>query len=284
MKTLIASSFRIQCFLHNFLHLGAPSMATDRKYLKLRNNTWYFQKRVPKALQEAYPDKAVIEESLETGCIREARRRRDIRLGRLTEEEEIARTTSTPRHRFLDYQRSLREVADTTPFVGHDLSWGEVLDPESVGKADDPEYIEAFKAVLRGETDSPKYGVTLAEVLREFLQESERESLHTPGTRLRFQRTVKTFLHHLGQKDVMLRDVSRESVFSFISASRKAHTGATVQGSVSRLKTLWQWGYSRAWVRGANPFAQHQINTTRGRKKVTAPRTPSVEPILVPGH
>jgi|SRR5690625_2701298 len=89
----------------------------DRKHLKLRHNTWYFQKRVPKALKALYPDRDIIEQSLETGDIREAREKRDILLGQLRQRERLLKVQEQPRQRFLQYVDQLSQVAGDR-FVG----------------------------------------------------------------------------------------------------------------------------------------------------------------------
>jgi integrase len=245
----------------------------DRKHLKLRHNTWYFQKRVPKALKPLYPDRDIIEQSLETGDIREAREKRDILLGQLRQRERLLKVQEQPRQRFLQYVDQLSQVAGDR-FVGPDVSWDEVLDPESVGRATDPEYVEAFKAVTQGKSESEKYGVTLKEVLDYFIRNSEREQLHTEGTRSRFKKTVTAFLRYLNSSDIQMSMIERSKVFDFIEHCREKLSGATVQGHVSRLKTLWDYAYARAWVSADNPFEKHKINTTKGRQK-KQPFTPS---------
>ncbi|EKL9831181.1 site-specific integrase [Vibrio alginolyticus] len=239
---------------------------SDRKYLKLRHNTWYFQKRVPKALKPLYPNTSVIEKSLETGDIREARNRRDIILGQLRQRQHLLEVQSEPRRKFRQYVDELRQVAQDG-FVGPDVAWDEVLDPETVGKHDDPEYIEAYKVVTQGKTDSERYGPTLKEVLKLLLRESERENLHTPGTRNRFEKSVQNFLLYMNEHDLPLNQISRSSVFDFIEHSRERNSGTTVQGHISRLKSVWMYAYQRGWVQGDNPFEKHRINTTAGRKK-----------------
>ena len=238
----------------------------DKKYLKLRHNVWYFQKRVPKALEELYPATTIIEESLETGDIREARQRRDIRLGQLQQQENLFREESQPKQRFTKYVAELTQIAKD-PYIGEGITWCEVLDPETMNRTHDPEYVEAFKVVSRGETTSDKYGKTLRETLRHFIRISEREEHHTEDTRKRFEKTVKTFLVYFNTDDIQLQDIERSKVFDFIEHRLDSKSGATVQGDISRLKTLWLHAYSRAWVTGNNPFDSHKINTTRGREK-----------------
>lgn len=237
----------------------------DRKYLKLRHNTWYFQKRIPKALQSLYPNQTIIEQSLETGDIRTARQKRDILLGQLRQREQLQKVQSHPRRRFLSYVEHLSQASSQWGEQG--AEWNEVLDPESVKKTNDPEYVEAFKTVARGETESERYGVTLNEVLEHFVKASEREQLHTEGTRTRFRATIQSFLNYLNLEDVQLSEIERARVFEFIGHCRERQSGATVQGAISRLKTLWEYAYSRAWVAGQNPFDKHKINTTKGRQK-----------------
>ncbi|KPQ24891.1 MAG: Site-specific recombinase XerD [Halomonas sp. HL-48] len=239
--------------------------SSDHKYLKLRHNTWYFQKRVPKALKHLYPDQVLIEQSLETGDIKEARYKRDILLGQLRQREQLLKIQSQPRQRFLQYVDELQDVA-AKQFVGPGLMWHEVLDPESVRKASDPEYVEAFKTVMQGKTQSDRYGVTLNEVLDHFIKSSEREELHTVGTRERFKKTVVVFLRYHNSDDIQMSEIERSKVFGFIDHCREKLSGATVQGHISRLKNLWDYAYSRAWVSADNPFEKHKINTTKGRQ------------------
>jgi integrase len=239
---------------------------SDRKHLKLRHNTWYFQKRVPKALKPLYPDHDIIEQSLETGDIREAREKRDIILGQLRQRERLVKSQERPRQRFLQYVEDLSQVA-AEEFVGPGLTWDQVLDPVSVKKANEPEYVEAFKTVLQGKRESEKYGITLQEVLDHFIQSSTRDELHTEGTRSRFKKTVITFLRYLNRDDIQMKEIKRSKVFDFIDHCREKVSGATVQGHISRLKNLWDYAYARAWVSAENPFEKHKINTTKGRQK-----------------
>ncbi|MYL24368.1 tyrosine-type recombinase/integrase [Halomonas alkaliantarctica] len=183
----------------------------------------------------------------------------------LRQREQLLKVRSQPRQRFLQYVDDLSEVA-TEQFVGPGLRWYEVLDPESVKKENDPEYIEAFKSVMQGKTNSDKYGVTLNEVLQNFIASSEREQLHTEGTRGRFNKTVMVFLHYLNLEDIQMKDIERSKTFEFIDHSREKLSGATVQGHISRLKNLWEYAYARAWVSADNPFEKHKINTTKGRQ------------------
>lgn len=239
----------------------------DRKYLKLRHNMWYFQKRVPKALQSLYPDQVLIEQSLGTGDIKEARYQRDILLGQLRQREELLKVKPRPRQRFQQYVEELGQIATHQPYVGPDLAWHEVLDPETAKKIDDPEYVEAYRTVVQGRRESDKYGVTLEEVLDHFIKTSEREDSHTEETRVRFRKTVQSFLRFSNQDDLQLDKIERSRVFEFIDHYRARQSGATVHGAISRLKTLWQYAYSRDWVKGGNPFEKHKINTTKGRQK-----------------
>ncbi|WP_170840111.1 tyrosine-type recombinase/integrase [Halomonas daqiaonensis] len=239
----------------------------DRKYLKLRHNMWYFQKRVPKALRSLYPDQVLIEQSLGTGDIKEARQQRDILLGQLRQREQMLKAKPRPRQRFQQYVEELSQIAAGEPFVGPGVAWHEVLDPESTKKHDDPEYIEAYRMVTQGRRESERYGATLDEVLEHFIRTSEREEAHTEETRSRFKKTVQSFLRYCNEDDLPLDKIERSKVFDFIDHCRERQSGATVHGAISRLKTLWEYAYSRDWVKGQNPFDKHKINTTKGRQK-----------------
>ncbi|NVO59515.1 DUF6538 domain-containing protein [Photobacterium damselae] len=88
---------------------------SEKKYLKLRHNTWHFQQRGPKALKALYPDKEIIDQSLGTDSIKEARKRRDIILGEMRQQELTASQLPTPNQRFNEYVATLRAETRHNP-------------------------------------------------------------------------------------------------------------------------------------------------------------------------
>lgn len=243
---------------------------SDTKYLRPRHNVWYFQKRVPKALASLYPNKIMFDESLETGDIKEARIRRDIFLGKLRQQEHELAHTSPEKQSFLKYMEELKsskaqEIVGGTP--ESPVLWEDVCDPITQSKENDSAYVEAYYAVLNDKTEVPKYGMTLKELLKRFIQHSEQEDLHTSGTRDRYKKTVDLFVMFNNVKDLPLKELTRDQATAFISHYRQKNlSGATVYGHISRLKTLIEFAYSHSWFTSNNPFDKHKINTIKGRQ------------------
>lgn len=241
----------------------------DTKYIKSRHNKWYFQRRVPKALRHLYPDTEILELSLETGDLRLARERRDIILGQMRQQEQELDQVSPEKQNFLKYLAELQ----STKSLGNlgspsaPVSWEDVCDPYTQRKEDDPAYVEAYYAVLNNKSESPKYKLTLNELLQKFIRHSIQEDLHTSGTRDRYKKTVELYLAFNNVKDLQLEELSREKALDFISHYRSRVSGATVYAHISRLKTLLEYAYRQAWFKTSNPFDKHKINTTAGRKK-----------------
>ena len=146
------------------------------------------------------------------------------------------------------------------------LYWNDVMDPYTAKKEKEQAYNDAFSAVLKGQSTHPNYRLSLRETLAKFIAESHAESLHSPGTLDRYTRTISLYLSQLNTKDTPLDEIERTEVLDFITHHRAKVSGATVYGHISRLKTLWEYAYRHAWIKGDNPFDRHTINTTKDRK------------------
>ncbi len=90
------------------------SKKTDTKYLKLRGNIWWYQRRIPKHLTNHYPDQSFIQVSLDTADIRQARRKRDIVNGEL-ESKAYRATASSDGHRFRELLREMERDKKNHP-------------------------------------------------------------------------------------------------------------------------------------------------------------------------
>ncbi|MFD3390070.1 DUF6538 domain-containing protein [Alteromonas macleodii] len=90
------------------------SKKTDTKHLKLRGNIWWYQRRVPKHLINHYPDQSFIQVSLDTGDIREARKKRAIINGEL-ESKSLRTTTKTEGQRFWELVREMERDRKNHP-------------------------------------------------------------------------------------------------------------------------------------------------------------------------
>lgn len=87
---------------------------TDTKHLKLRGNIWWYQRRVPKNLINHYPNQQSIQVSLDTGDIREARKKRAILNGEL-ESKSLRTTTNTEGQRFREIVREMERDRKNYP-------------------------------------------------------------------------------------------------------------------------------------------------------------------------
>jgi site-specific recombinase XerD len=241
----------------------------DTKYIKLRHNVWYFQRRVPKALTSLYPSQTMIEEPLETGDIRVARQKRDVILGKMQQQLLDIKNSNPEKIRFQKYvdQMSIAKAGGNYGTDYHPLYWHDVMDPYTAKKEKDQAYNDAFSTVLNGQITHKNYRLTFREVLSKFIIESKAESQHTSGTLDRYTKTINMFLSLLNNKEFPLEDIDRELALDFIAQHRRNMSGSTLYGHISRLKTLWEFAYRHAWIRGDNPFDRHMINTTKDRKK-----------------
>ncbi|NVO59514.1 phage integrase SAM-like domain-containing protein [Photobacterium damselae] len=133
-----------------------------------------------------------------------------------------------------------------------------------------PEYIETFRTVQAGRTTSERYSPILKETLTHFIHNSETNELHTIGTLERYKKTFPLFLTFLHCDDIQLKEIERHDVFCFIEHMKTSIAESTVHGHISRLKIVWVYAYSRAWISGENPFDKHILNTTKGCQKKQA--------------
>lgn len=249
--------------------LPTKYLMADHKHLKLRFNKWYFQRRVPKSIRHLYVGKEILELNLDTGDIRQARILRDAILGRMKQQELEINSTSPEKARFNEYleEMKLAKAGGNYGSTYHPLYWFDVMDPYTAQKENDTEYNAAFSAVLKGLETHPDYRLSLKETLAKFVAESRAESLHTSGTLQRYEATTKLFLASLNTKDIILENIDRTHALSLINLYRGKVSGGTLYGHISRLKTLWEFAYRHAWIKGDNPFDRHKINTRKDRKQ-----------------
>jgi site-specific recombinase XerD len=186
----------------------------------------------------------------------------------LKQEELEVKGYSEEKLRFKAAVSELTTAKKDFPIEDEDsLCWSEVFDPESRSKEHDPEYVEAYKTVLRGERDSPNYGLTLRELLDQFTAQSIRENQITQGTLKRYAATTKLFVTFINKRDIPIVEIPRATVFDFINHQRSRLAGGTIHGHISRLKTMWEYAYNHSLVTGDNPFARHKLNAERGQNK-----------------
>lgn len=220
---------------------------SDNKYLKLRGNVWWYQRRVPAQLKHKFPNLTMISESLETGDIREARRQRDIVNGRLQEQQSIS--PSSNRYRFYELVRTLSEDKAKHPY-----SWDEPYDYDSVAKSDET-FLHALTTVNGHKDQSMRYRITLNEALSLWVQQYQRSK--TKDTVSKIKRAASDFLNYLSLIDIQLAEISKRQVHDYINQMQKSYAKTTVQGHISRLRSIWNYCDRIGEVTGVSPFEGH---------------------------
>lgn len=222
-------------------------MATnDNKHLKLRGNVWWYQRRTPKDLLEQYSGKTSISESLGTGDIREARRKRDIINGKL--EEKRLNNPNPARHRFHQLIKSMSE--DKTNFPE---TWDEHYDLDRLSKDKDDVFIHAYTTITGRKDHNYRYRVTLKEALKNWT--NQYKQLKTKGTLLKVAGATKSFLKHINRFDIQLEEITKSQVNEFIADLQTRYAKTTVTGVISRLRTLWSYCDALGEIQSKNsPF------------------------------
>lgn len=117
------------------------SSKADTKHLKLRGNIWWYQRRVPKHMVSQYPNQNTIQVSLETGDIREARKKRDVINGEL-QSKSLRSTTSTEGQRFRELVREMERDRQNYPD-----DWDMMVYPEKLQREGRKVELEAYMTV-----------------------------------------------------------------------------------------------------------------------------------------
>jgi integrase len=234
----------------------------DTKYLKLRDNIWHYQRRVPNDLTDQF-DKPMISESLCTGDIREARRQRDILNGRL--EERRFNAPNTNRHRFLELVQQMSEDKEKYPD-----SWDEHynleqiqgmtkdLEPETPSTPiDDNVFLHAYTSVNGRKDHRGKYKITLKEALTNWSNQ-KRNTVSTDSIS-KAKKSVDGFLKYLNFYDIQLEDITKRQVNNYIELLLAKYTISTARGYISRLRSIWNYCEQLSEVTTACPFDNHSF-------------------------
>lgn len=232
----------------------------EKKHLKLRGNIWWYQRRIPKDLLDHF-DRSTLEESLDTGDIREARLKRDIINGKL--EERRLNAPNKKRHKFLKLVKQMSEDKKNFPesWDEHyylDKIQGETTSLKSYSPSvsiDDDIFLHAYTTV-DGRTDHRgKYKITLKEALSNWV--SKNNKVKTKDTVQRVKKTVANILKYLNIYDIQLEDITKRQVHDYIEILLATKAKATAQGEISRLRSIWQYCDSLGEVIGQCPFDGH---------------------------
>ncbi|RKF14490.1 integrase [Alginatibacterium sediminis] len=233
-------------------------VSTDTKHLKLRGNIWWYQRRIPKDLQNQFEGQTTISESLGTGDIREARHQRNILNGRL--EERKFNAPNKGRHRFLELVQEMSDHQSQNP-----ESWDEPYDLDKASKDGDEVFIHAYTTVNGRKDHRSRYTISLKEALNVWIRKFESDK--TQDTISKVKKAVDNFLKHLKLYDVLLTDISKRQVHDYIEALQATYAKTTVQGQISRIRSIWTYCESLGEVSTASPFDGHSYtggnNTNR---------------------
>ncbi|MEZ8196240.1 tyrosine-type recombinase/integrase [Vibrio cortegadensis] len=237
--------------------------STDTKHLKLRGNVWWYQRRIPKDLQDQFESQTTISESLGTGDIREARRQRNILNGRL--EERQFNTPNTGRHRFLELVQEMSEHKSLNP-----EGWDEPYDLDKASKEGDDVFIHAYTTVNGRKDQRSKYTISIKEALNVWIRKFERDK--TQDTVSKVKNAVDNFLKYLKVYDILLTDITKRQVHDYIEVLQTKYAKTTVQGQISRMRSIWTYCESLDEVSTASPFDGHSYtggNNTNKKQPFT---------------
>ncbi|MFA0349103.1 DUF6538 domain-containing protein [Vibrio sp. 10N.222.55.C6] len=220
------------------------------RHLKKRGNIWWYQRRVPAALQDRYPNRSMISESLDTGDLREARRKRDIINGRLAEHELV--TPDASRYRFQELVRTLTEDKEKYPY-----QWDEPYDYDQIAKEDEV-MLHALTTVNGRKDQSARYAITLKQATAQWVKDNQASK--SAVTTAKVKRSADELLKYLEHYDIKLGEISTRHVYQFICHQQQAgYKTSTIQGNISRLRSIWRHSARMGEVSGSSPFDGHEF-------------------------
>ncbi|HIF9094860.1 TPA: tyrosine-type recombinase/integrase [Photobacterium damselae] len=222
--------------------------SSDTKHLKLRGNVWWYQRRIPKSLLEQFGGQTTVSESLGTGDIREARRKRDILNGKL--EERRFNAPNTDRHRFLELIKTMSEDKERFP-----ASWDEHYDLDKIQRENDEVFIHAYTTVNGRKDHRSRYRITLKEALNNWVKKFHASK--TKDTIHKVKQATDRFLKYIGLYDIQLEDITKQQVNEYIEHLQTKYKKTTVQGSLSRLRSIWNYADSLGEVATRSPFEKN---------------------------
>ena len=232
------------------------SKKTDTKYLKLRGNIWWYQRRVPKHLASQFPDQTMIQVSLDTGDIREARKKRDVLSGQL-ESKSLRQVNRSDSHKFRELVREMERDKKHYPD-----EWDMGIYPETLIQQGRKLELEAYMTVNGAKDYSRKYRITLTQGYKMWLEDVG----HTKNDehKQKVEKAIKEFgkycFKHYGwidSPDIAVEDIERKMVYSYIKHLSKTYKKTTVQGTISRINTIWLYLKRIDEITGENPFQDH---------------------------
>jgi integrase len=270
----------------------------DRSYLKRRGEVWWLKLAIPRELRATYPSKdrkgnrtgklrTHVEESLHTGDLTEANRKKHARLAvHLAEfkrrQEASAAVSSSDRE--LAHAYALRDQLNGEPLDEHSrdlvIEQAEALFPGArAGEHDSPDPTQLAKA---------QRFVKVAEgrmTLRDAFGAQCKDLQRRASSDEKYEQALDMLHAFMEHKELFPEDVSPEDALRFVDylnhSARSKRGGPlafqTKKNLVSGLSSLWNYLEHRRQVpRGSNPWRNHLI--TGKRKPHEAPRETDKRP------
>jgi integrase len=243
------------------------TISNDTKYLKKRKNrdVWLFSMRVPKTIQHLYEYKAVYTKSLQTACIKTARLRRDQLLAQISQQKEQA--IDGGRSTFISFYNTLTEAKGE--YGGSDpLAPYYQLDTSTlVGTENHPDIQRDAKKAVNLGVIPVEYSYTLREAMNDWLSQNQRKNKDTLS---KVKSNTERFLRYCNKHDIPLMIIDRLTVVNFIQELIGDYSPSTVNGYISRLKTVYKHAWSMAKInKKDNPFEGHSL-AHYGKETITA--------------
>mgnify|MGYP001312701371 CR=1 FL=1 len=242
------------------------SSKNDTKYLKLVNGKWYFQKRLPDSLRSRFGGAQVINRSLNTDSLTEAKRLKNQWLVHIDNEAK-AEASSPAYSKMLEQFRGMTQqqvaqayaqhsesLSEAYPWIGHEQ------DSKDLPRPTDQEELkhQTLRHLTTGDAGvEDKYRVSLKQCHEAVEQELATRGL-APKTVNKYQNSVNIFLRWLGKDDIYAYAIDRGLVRKFITEQKALHEEATIRNYLSNLSILWDYARDSESLNISNPFANHK--------------------------
>ena len=238
----------------------------DTKYLKLVRGKWYFQMRLPKKVRDSFGGTVVLNRSLGTDSLAEAKVRRNkwlVYIDKLanahdsspayskTLEEFRGMTQQQKAEAFTQHSDSLSEKY---PWLGHQQDSPDLPRPTD---QEELKYQTLRHLTTRDAVIEDKYRLSLKQCYDAVEQELNSRKLPSKTVK-KYQNSVNIFLRWLGQEDIYMYTISRSLVRDFITEQKQLHEEATIKNYLSNLGILWDYAKDAENLNTPHPFADHK--------------------------
>jgi integrase/recombinase XerC len=228
-------------------------MSINNQYLKKHHDTWVYNRRVPKELQNSYQGKSHITKSLGTCSIRQARLHRDKINGEIA--SLLQRTYSSERIEFKLYLKELRPYAGALKDKECLLDYDDILPRNPIAKA-------AYRQEVYGDVDH-QFTITIKESLNSLLSHKANMSHDTSS---KIKNSLNRFLIYLSIDDLPLKDLNKRQVVEYIQHLDCEFAHGTIVAHLSRLRSIWTHAYQMGEIMiKTSPFCDHDLSQYRGQ-------------------